>query len=127
MNRNHRQPKVQILTEAVGGDFSLQIAIGRSHDANIHGAFFHASDPSERPLLQDTQQFGLKVACDHADLIKKECSSMRPLKESGPRAFGASKRATFMAEQFRFKNALGKRLTVDGDKGTGNTITMIMN
>src|SRR5262245_25381752 len=100
MNRNHRQPKVQILAEAVGCDFGLEVAVGCSHDANIHSSFFHAPDPSKRPLLQDTQQFGLKVTSNLADLIEKECSSMRPLKESGLGTFGASKRATLVAEQF---------------------------
>jgi hypothetical protein len=74
---------------------------------------------AQRPngsLLDRTQQLALHRERKIADLVEKERSALRGLKEAGAVFVGARERALAVAEELRFKQRFGDRPAVDRDK-----------
>jgi hypothetical protein len=55
----HLQAVIEILAEALGGDFGFQVAIGGGDDPHIDRNFLLRTNRPDAPLLKHTQQLGL--------------------------------------------------------------------
>src|SRR4029079_15900113 len=56
LDRQHRQAEVEILPKAV----ALEVAMRRSDDPHVDGAFLRLADSAERPLLKEAEQPNLR-------------------------------------------------------------------
>src|SRR5262249_24909182 len=87
------QPVVKILAEFAFLHQFAQIGVGRGEDADIHADRFRRAQRGELLLLYDTQQLGLCVGANSADLVKKDRAAVRHLEVSLFRVQGASESA----------------------------------
>ena len=71
----------------------------------------------ELPLSQDPEQAGLELRRHIADLIEKQCGTVRLLKPSHALGRGPGKGATLMSEQFRFEQFSRDGGGIDRDQG----------
>ena len=78
--RDHVQSVKKIFAEVSLGNFFLQILVGGSNHAHIHGDWVVASDRNEALLLQRAQDFRLRLQAHVADFIQKQGSSIGFLK-----------------------------------------------
>ena len=70
-HRKHAQSIVQILPEATRFGFVSQVSIGRRDDANVDPSSSFFADAFDFAFLKDSQQLGLQVQRDFADLIEE--------------------------------------------------------
>src|SRR6266852_4400823 len=77
-----------------------QIAIGRSHEPNVHMVSASAAQPLELLFLQHTEKFALQAQRNIADLIQEECALVGQFETTDLLRDRACKSALFMPEKF---------------------------
>src|SRR5690606_4940610 len=70
----------------------------------------------ELPILEHTQQLGLRGGRQLADLVEKQRAVARALERALAGAIGAGERALLVAEQLGLDQVLGQRRAVDRDE-----------
>src|SRR5262249_55103528 len=127
MNGNHGKPKVEIFPESPGSYFSPEVAVGRGDDPHIDRALVRSSYPLAFSLLQDAQQFSLKIAAHFANFIQEQRPAVGAFEESRLSAVGAGERASLVTKEFRLQHSFSQGFTVDGNERLANTIAMVVN
>ena len=79
-DRDHVEAVVQVLLELAVVDHLLEVAIGGRDHACIRAYRLSRADALEFPLLENSQQLGLKFQGQFAHLIKKDCRFIGQLK-----------------------------------------------
>ena len=74
---------IQILAEAAGLPFGLQIAIGGRDHPNVDVARLPAAHGADLALLQNSQELGLKDRGNFADPVEKNGAAIGALEKSG--------------------------------------------
>ena len=72
LDGHHVEAVVKVLTEAAGGHFPLQIAIGGSNDADVDGQAVVAADRHYDPFLHHAEQLGLEFQFQFADFVEED-------------------------------------------------------
>jgi len=93
--------------------------MGGSNHANIYRDRFFSSEPLESFLLQNPEEFCLKIDAHVADLIEENRAPMGHLETSDPPNFGVGKRAGFVAEEFAFQQLFGDGRAINNDERLG--------
>src|SRR5215470_5744671 len=78
-DREDREAEVEILTKLASGDTRAKPPVGGSHDPYIDLNRYCPSNPFEALLLERPENLGLQAERQVADLIQKQCPSMRQL------------------------------------------------
>ena len=77
------QAKKQVLPKTSGGDFLVQIGVGRGNDPHIRMQRSRGTDPLEFAGLDHAQQFGLLTHRHIRDLIEEKRALVGQLEASG--------------------------------------------
>ena len=116
LDRNHAQPKVQVLAEFPRGDQGLEVLVGRRDHARLELERLDAADPVELALLQHAQQLGLQLDRQVADFVEEDRAGVGHLEFAGAPLGRAGERAALVPEQLALEQAMRNRGAVDGDE-----------
>ena len=119
IDRNDVQPVVEILAKSPFVDFVEQIAIGCGHDPAVDLNRPGVADPFELVLLQNAEQFDLKLGADRVDLVEENRPAVCCLEAAGAVLIRTRECAFDVSEQFAFQQAFGQRAAVDANEGAG--------
>ena len=112
----HIEPIIEVLAEATLGDFLLEIAVRRGHDARVHVDRLVAAQARDFPFFEHTQQLGLRRGRQIADLIQEQRPPARRLERALARRVGAGERAALVAEQLALDKLMRQRCAVERDE-----------
>ena len=81
-DRHHRQPVIEVLAEAAGGDLGLDVAAGRGDDAHVDRDLGGAADALEGLVDQHAQDLVLRLARHVGDFVDEQRAAMRLLERA---------------------------------------------
>src|SRR5262249_2403806 len=105
----------QVLAEALLVRKLFGRGIGRRNDADIDRNGFVRSDRNHLPLLKCSQELGLKMQRQVADLVQEQGAVVRRLEAADPLASGAGERAFDVTEELGFEQGLARGAEIDRD------------
>src|SRR3990172_6219255 len=94
---------VEVFTEFPLGDCILKIPVGGGDHTNVGVDVPYSAHPLKLVVLKDTQQLGLDVRSDVADLVKKHASALGELEFPLFLRDGAGEGSFLMPEQLAFQ------------------------
>ena len=97
----------------------FQIAVGRGDDADIDGDRFIPAQASNLSVFERGEHFRLERRGKAGQFIEEERSAVRRFEQADARGPGVGERASFVAEQFRFREGVGHGRTIDLDERLG--------
>jgi hypothetical protein len=97
-NRKHVQAVVQIHSKSTFRCHALEILVGRRQYAHVNASGLRASERRKRTFLDRTQELRLQLNGQFANLVEKECSTIRSLKLPDSLCHRAGKRASLVSE-----------------------------
>src|SRR5262245_46426676 len=104
-DRKHVETVIEIAPERPVFDHALEVAIGGRYDPYIDLLSPGAAKPFEFALLQDTQELGLHLPGDVADLVEEERAPVRQFQPARPARSRPGESAPLVSEQFAFEQA----------------------
>src|SRR5215468_8082401 len=116
MDGNNVQSIVKVLSKGSFRNQSVQVLIGGGDHANIYFGPILAPNPPYFVLLQNTQQFGLHVGADVADLVEEASATLGFLKHPFLIRNRSGKCPSNMTKDFTFQQRLGQRAAVHRHK-----------
>src|SRR5262249_40544492 len=126
-NRNDVQTVVEIRPETALFYRAGEIAIGRCDDFDVDTDRFDSSDALELSFLEKSQELGLNLSGNIADLIEKNRSAMRQFDSTLLELMRAGKSALFMAEQLALEKLFRQTNTIDGDERLRTALAPLVN
>ena len=114
---DHLQAEEEVAAEGALLDFLREVAIGGGDNAEIGSARGERADRPELLLLEDAQEFGLKVEGKLADLVEKGGSGVGAFDQADFGGGGASEGAFDVTEELAFHERADHRRAIDGDEG----------
>ncbi len=127
MQGNCRQPVVQIFAKTSRANIGLKITIRRGDHPNINDYGAIAAERTKLTFLQNPQQLGLKCRAGFADFIKEQGAAICLLEQTNPILNSPGESPPFVAEQLGFKQGIGQRSAVLGNKRLVGAPTFIVN
>ena len=100
--------------------------MGGGHDTCLSSLGLLTTDRIELTLLKHTKELGLKIRGGVPDFVKEDRSLPREFEVPLLAAHRSRERPSHMPEEFRFQQSVGKRGTVDRDKGLIRVNRVIM-
>ncbi len=116
VKRHHRQPIVEVGSEATGSHLGFEVAVGGRHNAHVDGDRPLSADALQAPLREHAQEPDLQVHRHLADLVEEDGAFVGELEMALARRHRAGEGATLVPEELAFEQALGHRAAVDGDE-----------
>ena len=107
---------VEVLPEAAGGDLSLEVAVGRRHDTDVHVHVPRRADRTDLPLLEHAQHLALQRQRHVADLVEEHRAAVGRAEQPVVVAHCAGEGPAHVAEQLRFEQLLRDRRAVHGQE-----------
>src|SRR5258707_10910762 len=126
-NRQHAEPKVQILAEVPARRVLGEVAVRRGDDADVHLDRLRAADALELLLLEDTKQLRLEVQPHLAHFIEEQRAEMRSLERSLDALDGAGERTFFMSKERALDEPLGERGAIEHHERIVAAVTGVVN
>src|SRR4051794_38055021 len=77
LNGDDVEPVIEVLPKSASRNLFFQISMGGGDHPNIDGECFFSAEALEGLILQNTEQFGLRVDAEFADFIQKDGSFIR--------------------------------------------------
>src|SRR6185295_5040070 len=108
-----RDPEVQILAKAAGGDLGLEIAVGRGDEPEIRAQVALAADPAEDLLLEHPQELRLERQGELRDLVQEESAEVSFLEAAAALGGRAGERAPLVAEELGLLERVRDRRAVE--------------
>jgi hypothetical protein len=118
---HRRQPMVQLPPEAARLHRGRQILAGGGDDPHIYRFVAGATESTDLPRFDGSQQLGLKDVGKRPDLIEEQRAVVCSLEETSLGRAGVGKGSSLEAEQLRLEERLGNGRAVDVDEGAGAT------
>lgn len=106
----------QVLAEFALAHGLAEIDVGGGDDADVDLDFLDAAEVHEAAILQNAQDFRLRVHTHGGDFIEEERAAVGDFEETLFGGDGGSERAFDMPEQRRFEQVGGHRAGVDRNK-----------
>ena len=125
-NLERVDPEVKVFAERPFGHHFLNIAIGRTDDADVDMKRFILADASNFTRFEEPQQFDLHRFVEFAEFVEKQCSSIGDFDQAFARFFSPSIRTFSVSEQFAFNQMFGQGSTVHWDERHIRTWTQVM-
>ncbi len=109
----HAQPIVQIRAKLSCGNPGLEMTMRRSDDADVDLSRARGAHALELPVLQDTQQFRLKLQREVADLVQEDRPAVCQFEPALPIGRRAGKCTALVTEELAFDECRRERGAVD--------------
>src|ERR1700733_1071487 len=122
-DRKNTQPIVEIRAEFLFFDHAPEILIRGRDYAHIGIHCARASQPLVLLLLQNTQEFWLKLQREIANFVEKKRAAVRSLKASNGLRNGSCERAPLMAEEFALQESSGNGRAIKANEWSALTWT----
>ena len=100
--RQNVEAEKKIFAELACGDGGLEISVGDCDEARFDAKSFGAAEALECALLQNTQQFCLRVRGKSGDFVQDNCTGAAEFEAAELAIHGSRERAAFVAEKFAF-------------------------
>jgi hypothetical protein len=101
--------------------------IGHCDDPDVDRNRARAAQALELAVLEHSQQLGLKLRRQLADLIQKKGSAVGHFEATHPFGLGPGKGAFLVAEQFAFDQVCRQGRAIDFDQGPGVAGAQLVN
>ena len=115
--RNDVEAIEEVEAEFFLGDGFLKVLVGGSNEADIQFDRTGAAEADEFALLKYAKELGLKGGRQFRNFVEEDGSAFRDLEEAFLLGDGAGEGATFMAEEFAFKERFGEGGAIERDEG----------
>ena len=106
----------EVLAEPALPDLLFEITVGGCDQTNIGAAGLRASDRFELTILQHSQQLGLEIDRQLADLVEKQCATIGELESSEPSILGVGKGARHMTKELALHQVGGQSRAVESNE-----------
>src|SRR5882672_9197894 len=116
MKGHHIKAEIEVLAECAIFVRSLQVAIGRGHNAHVHLGAVVATHRTDFFVLQYAQKFGLQFERQFADFIEEDGTPAGSMEQSGLGPDGSRKGPSLMTKEFAFYQRGHEGYAVDGDE-----------
>ncbi len=113
----HVEPVVQILAEAALRHRRFQVHMRGGEHAHVQLYRLARTHPHQGAFLQQTQQAGLGIERQVADLVEENRAAAGGLEMPDAPRICAGEGATLLAEQFGLHQVPRQRTAIDGDEG----------
>ena len=113
VNGHHREAEVQVLPEATAVDLALQVAIRGADDAHVDLAGSRLTDAADLAGLDGSQQLGLQLERQLADLVEEDRPAVGGLEGAHAVAVGPREAAAQVTEQLGLDEVGADRAAVD--------------
>src|SRR5512133_149959 len=117
VQRNDRQPVIQVFAEGAIGDRLFNIQIGGGYDADIQFLYLRVADRFHFLLLKRPEQLGLQFERQFADFVEEQRAPVRRLELSELVPHRSGEGTFDMTKQFTLQQVTGDGGTVDGNEG----------
>ena len=125
--RHHGQPVEKILAKPSPARAGFQILARGRDDPDVHRLGACTAQSSNRPVLQDCEQFGLEALGQEPDLVEEECAPVGGLEQASLGLVSIGESAPLEAEQLGLEERLGNGGAVDADERPGRPGPRFMN
>src|ERR1051326_2855583 len=115
-DRKYLEAVVEVASKKLVAHHLGQVAVGGGDEPDVNGNGPGPSQPLERLLLQRPEQFGLQIERNIANLIQKQCASVRHLEAAQFLSQGAGECSFFVAEQLAFEKPGGDRSAIQANE-----------
>src|SRR5262252_4050453 len=113
---NHVEPVIEILPKESFLDRTFQVAVGGSNHPHIDGDLRDAAHAFEFPLLEESQELGLELARQIADLVEEDGSSVGHFEPSSLAPVCPREGTLLMSEQLALQELARQPHGVDRDE-----------
>ena len=110
------ESEVDVLAEAAGPYFGLEVAVRGGHDARRHGERPIATESGDLPLFDDAQQLRLRRGRQFTDLVEKQRTAGRGFERALAERSGARERPPLVAEQLILHEVLRDGRGIERDE-----------
>ncbi|OGL00334.1 MAG: hypothetical protein A3E31_01655 [Candidatus Rokubacteria bacterium RIFCSPHIGHO2_12_FULL_73_22] len=117
VDRDHVEPVVEVLAEALLPHHLREVLVRGSHDAHVHAQRSRAAEPLELALLEHAQDLRLRHRGEVGDLVEEQRAAVGQLEAALLAPGRTGERALLVAEQLGLEQRLGQRRAVDGHEG----------
>ena len=108
----------QILAEAPRLDLGSQVPVGRGEDAHIYLGMGGLTDPFDLSPLQHTEQLGLHLERQLADLVEEDRASRGRFEGPGPCSIRSREGASLVPEELALHEILWDGAAIHRDPGS---------
>src|SRR5262249_31347320 len=108
-DREDVQSIVQVLAKGPGRNRALHVLVRRGDEPDVDLDGLRAAEPFEFLFLKDSQQLDLGRQVDVPDLVEEERAALSQFEAAFLALLGPRERTAFVAEEFRFDEAVRKR------------------
>src|SRR5690606_2784108 len=105
-NREHVQPKVEILAKLLLRDAGGEIAMARREYPHVDAPRLMAADALERALLQHSEQLDLHVGAHVPDLVEEQRAAVGELEAADSTRDRPRERALLVTEELALEKLL---------------------
>ena len=116
VNRNRVEAMIQVGAKRTSTDRPVQVAVGGRDYPDVYFDGPVTPNAFEAFVLQNMQQFRLKIDGQLSDFVQKNGAPVRHFKATRTRTHSAGERAFGVAEQLALEQAGRKRRAVDLDE-----------
>ena len=109
VDRHDVQPEVQVLAKSLLADHLGQVLVRRCQHAGIAGDRQRTAHADHHFLFQHSQQLGLAIEAQVADLVEKKCAARGQFELAGTGLAGIGEGAFLVPEKFAFRQRFGNR------------------
>src|SRR5712691_2838905 len=110
------ESEVDVLAEAAGPYFGLEVAVRGGHDARRHGDRPIPTESGDLPLFDDAQQLRLRRGRQFTDLVEKQRTAGRGFERALAERTGARERPPLVAEQLILHEVLRDGRGIERDE-----------
>ncbi len=116
MNGKDVEAVVKVAAECALGDELCEIAVGGGDDADVNALCAIAAEALELLLLQNAEEFGLKVERKVGDFVEEESAVIGQFEAADFLRESAGESAALVAEKFGFEKPAGDGGAIDFDE-----------
>src|SRR5205809_361602 len=110
------ESEVDVLAEAAGPYFGLEVAVRGGHDPRRHGDRPIPTESGDLPLFDDAQQLRLRRGRQFTDLVEKQRTAGRGFERALAERSGARERPPLVAEQLILHEVLRDGRGIERDE-----------
>ncbi len=111
------QPIEEVLAEAPGAHFLLEVAIGSGDHPHVDLQRLDAADPLDLALLENAQELRLEVERELSQLVEEDGPAVRELEHALARRGRARERSLLVSEELALDQVLRDRAAVEDHEG----------
>ena len=126
IERQHIKPVIQVFAEAAGGNFRLEVTVGRGDHPHVDRYRTRGTHRVNGALLQYPQQLNLQFQRQIADFVQEDGATVGQFKSAHPVGNRTGEGALAMAKKFALQQFLWNGSAIDRDEISAGPVGLHM-